>query len=351
MSISAEPLLKAMQNVYGHFPDKHLAESWTPPPAVGGHRGRYLWTDAFGVVNLISLSKLTFDSVYITLASRLIETVHDVLGRTRDGLQRLPCATDSEPLKGGLRIGKVDELGPDGDGQYFHYLTVWMFALNRMSKATGERGYNELAVQLAKAVHPRFMVNRDAARPRMYWKMSEDLSRPLVRSEGNLDPIDGYVVYSLLQSAAGEPVLQSKIAEYKKILETKWRNYGSSDPLDLGMTLWTSHWFVHDPQEEWARGLTQRAFRDLWNVKASGYFDAPLAMRLAFRELGTSLGTRCHPIDSDFEELAHSITSTWESAISEDYDDEDDLGPITCVMYVAAAFPGAFGRGFLGHED
>lgn len=45
------------------------------------------------------------------------------------------------------------------------------------------------------------MYNRDSNRPRMYWKMFIDLSRPAVRSEGNLGPFDGYVTYTLLQAA------------------------------------------------------------------------------------------------------------------------------------------------------
>jgi len=41
-------------------------------------------------------------------------------------------------VAGGLAIGKKDELGRDGDGQYHHYLTLWMFELNRMAVATGQ---------------------------------------------------------------------------------------------------------------------------------------------------------------------------------------------------------------------
>ncbi|TFK49004.1 hypothetical protein OE88DRAFT_453149 [Heliocybe sulcata] len=340
-----------MRNVYGEFPDRKLAKSWVPPPAIGGHRGRYLWTDGFGVVNFISLVRLTADTYYLTLAERLIERVHDVLGRTRDGSRRLPGATDEEPLKGGLRIGKIKETGPDGDGQYFHYLTVWMFALNRMWLISEELKYNDLAIQLARAVHPAFVVDRDSTRPRMYWKMSMDLSRPLVRSEGNLDPIDGYVVYSRLQRSGLGNDLQEEVADYKKIVEAKWRHYGSCDPLDLGMTLWTTHWLVDDPREEWAAGLTRRALGDLRDVVVSRYFDAPLSSRLAFREFGTALGIRCHSGEEDLQELAKKITKTWENEILEDYDPEDELGPITSVMYVAAAFPGAFMNGFMGDED
>jgi hypothetical protein len=36
----------------------------------------------------------------------------------------------------------------------------------------------------------------------MHWKMSIDLRRPAVMSEGNLDPFDGFVTYRLLQEHA-----------------------------------------------------------------------------------------------------------------------------------------------------
>ena len=201
---------QAMESIYGNFSLIEEPKNWTPPLRSGGHRGRYLWTDAFGVINLLTMHKeyqragesTLNDDRYLLLARRLIETVHDVLGRTRDGMSQLPGATEANPLGGGLRIGKTDEYGPDCDGQYHHYLTIWMFALNRMAKASGDISYNRQAVELARAIHPHFFVDRSAKRPRMIWKMSMDLSKALVSSEGNLDPIDGYVVVRLLQASA-----------------------------------------------------------------------------------------------------------------------------------------------------
>ncbi|KAJ9625527.1 hypothetical protein H2203_004284 [Taxawa tesnikishii (nom. ined.)] len=281
---------KAMRHVY-QFPLGEQSPRWTPPPMKEGHRGRYLWTDAFGVLNLITLSKETSHPHYLNYATSLTHTVHETLGRTRDLSSRLPGATDASPLSGGLRIGKEDAEGSDGDGQYHHYLTLWMFALNRLSVVTRDRNFNDQAVELAKAIHPRFVYNRDSARPRMVWKMSMDLSRPLVRSEGNLDPIDGYVVYKLLQQTAGGDVLKEEIADYKKILDTKWRDYSSSDTLDLGMTLWTAHWFAGD--EEWASGLANAAERDMRDLfEEDRYLDHDIRRRLAFREFGTCLGIR-----------------------------------------------------------
>jgi hypothetical protein len=264
-----------MESIYGSFADIKNPEEWMPPLKSGGHRGRYLWTDAFGVINFITLhrewtkssSSTTTGNKYLTLARRLVETVHDVLGRTRDGEARLPGATDENPLGGGLRIGKFDETGVDGDGQYHHYLTIWMFALNRLSLATAEPKYNNQAVALAQAIHPRFFVNRESTRPRMVWKMSMDLSISLVPSEGNLDPIDGYVVCRLLQAAAmatndgkGQ-VLEEEISDYKRVMERKGEHFVSTDPLDLGMTLWTSHWF--SDRESWASKLAGKCFQQI----------------------------------------------------------------------------------------
>ena len=126
----------------------------------------------------------------------------------------------------------------------------------------------------------------------MYWKMPIDLSRPLVRSEGNLDPIDGYVTYKLLATAAAgygqQGVLEEEIGWFRKIVDTKWRGYSSSDPLDLGMTLWTLHW-VRD--EEWAKHMLARAETGLASLVEHGYFERSVTTRLAFREFGDVSGS------------------------------------------------------------
>ncbi|KZO91092.1 hypothetical protein CALVIDRAFT_506161 [Calocera viscosa TUFC12733] len=340
---------RAMQTVYGDFGSlpSIQASSWTPPPAADGHRGRYLWTDAFGVLNFITFYKETREQRYLFLAARLISTVHDVLGRERDGRSRLPGATEANPVAGGLRIGKEQEDGEDGDGQYHHYLTLWMFALNRMALASQDQVYNDLAISLAQTIHPAFVYDRQSARPRMYWKVSMDLSKPLVTSEGNLDPIDGYVIYKLLQRTDGTDVLQDEIDDYRKILQTKWRRYASDDPLDLGMTLWTVQWLQ---EEEWAKELTNKAFTCLSAVWDDGYFDSPSRHRLPFREFGTCLGIQCHDF-AEWQDRARRLILFWEEhgKVPEPPPEHisDKLTPITCVMYAAALYPGAFRQGYL----
>lgn len=245
-----------MQTVYGDFetlkPTQH--KDWCPLPNSGGHRGRYLWTDAFGVINFLTLYKESSDPKYLHFADHLIASVHDILGSTRNGSSRLLGATEQNPLGGGLRIGKEYESGPDGDGQYHHYLTIWMFTLNRMTLATGDHSYNNKAISLAKAIHPHFFHDRTSANPRMYWKISTDMQRPLVANEGNTDPITGFLVFRILQQVANDKsALREEIEDYKRVMNRKGEHKVSKDALDLGMTLWISHWLDGEPLGEQLR--------------------------------------------------------------------------------------------------
>ena len=98
-----------------------------------GHQGRYLWTDSFGMLNFLTMHKECSSTPendntaegYLTFARQLVITVHNVLGRTRDGQSRLPWATDQKPLRGWLRIGKEEACGPNGDRQYRHYMSMF----------------------------------------------------------------------------------------------------------------------------------------------------------------------------------------------------------------------------------
>lgn len=229
-----------------------------------------------------------------------------------------------------------------------------MFALNRVSLASKDRKYNDLAIELAKAIHPAFVYQRTSPRPRMYWKMAVDLSAPLVHSEGNLDPVDGYSMFRLLQSTDGEgsTVLKDEIADYEKIVRTKWKGYSSSDPLDLGMTLWTAHWHAYgDSAEDWAIGLVERADRDVRALVERGYLDRDVGRRLAFREFGTCLGMRTGLGGQEWaDELTSRICEAWEktgvvptpsgSSGAVKTAVGHGLVPITLVMYAAATNPG-----------
>lgn len=240
----------------------------------------------------------------------------------------------------------MEEEGSDGDGQYHHYLTIWMFALNRLSMASKDSKWNEYAVSLAKAIHPRFFVGRDTERPRMVWKIAMDMSRPLVTSQGNLDPIDGYVIFRKLQAASGgKETLKEEIGDYQRVMERKGKHFVSSDTLDLGMSLWTSHWM--DQREEWAADLAKRCVSQMRQLFENGYLEGNPRYRLAFREYGTAMGIGCAKPDDYLEKQRQKIVDIWEQYKSST---PGDLRPISEVMRAAAIVPGAFQAGYFGPE-
>ena len=162
---------------------------------------------------------------------------HPTIGGLRIG-KRLPVRKPSEPF---------DELLEwERDGQYYHYLTRWMHALNRVSQVTGNPTYNLWAIELAKTAHKAFVYEAPDGRKRMYWKMSIDLSRPLVASMGQHDPLDGFVTYNELQASAPNnpdwPNLLREIGEIEELCrEISWV---TDDPLAVGGLLWSSYFLA-----------------------------------------------------------------------------------------------------------
>lgn len=281
---------------------------------------RYLWTDAFAVCNFLELGHRTGDPRYVDFALRLVDQVHHVLGRHRGDDDRhgwLSGLNDKEgeehPTNGGLRIGKpLPERRPDQpfdeqlewerDGQYYHYLTKWMLALNRLARQTGTGLYNRWALELARAAHGGFTyLPPGGETPLMHWKMSIDLSRPLVPGMGHHDPLDGLLTFHELQAlaAAGGLVKQESLA--REILELarmcEGRDWLTDDPLGLGgllsdalraARLMADNPGLHldgllaDLLEASAKGLSFSAGRSV--------LYQPAAQRLAFRELGLAIG-------------------------------------------------------------
>jgi hypothetical protein len=85
-----------------------------------------------------------------------------------------------------------------------------MHALNRVSRFTGDSIYNRWAIELAKTAHAKFTyVPSSGNRKRMYWKMSIDLSYPLVSTMGHHDPLDGFITYLQLQATAAKDATKS----------------------------------------------------------------------------------------------------------------------------------------------
>jgi hypothetical protein len=281
---------------------------------------RYLWTDAFAVCNFLGLYQETGGREFKDLALQLVDQVHDTLGRHRKDDSRTGWigGLDEDqgkkhPTQGGLRIGKglnerglrdpLDEdLEWDRDGQYYHYLTKWMHALNRVSGITGDLKYNTWAVELAKKAHARFVYVSSRGGPkRMYWKMSIDLSRPLVPSMGQHDPLDGFVTYNELQAtAAKDPEksrgndLRSEISDIASICEGK--SWPTDDPLGIGGLLFdafrVAQLMVSGNLEQAGliEALLESSLIGLNSFVKQNSLSLPAGYRLAFRELGLSIG-------------------------------------------------------------
>ncbi|MBS7624747.1 hypothetical protein KEJ29_04110 [Candidatus Bathyarchaeota archaeon] len=279
---------------------------------------RYLWTDSFAVCNFIELYYRKADEKFIRMALKLIDQVHFTLGRHREDDPRsgwISGLSEEEgwkhPTIGGLRIGKpLPERGPnepfdevlewERDGQYYHYLTKWMHALNIVGRSTGCLNYHLWAIELAKRAHKAFVYEMPNGRKRIYWKMSIDLSRPLVPSMGQHDPLDGLVTYMELQaSALGNPSLPG-LAEEIRDMESicDEMSWVTDDPLGIGELLVCSYRLArlivggHFNRPELLTNIMNDALLSLELYLANEPMRLPATMRLAFRELGLSIGLK-----------------------------------------------------------
>ena len=280
---------------------------------------RYLWTDAYAVGNLLRLHAAGGEARDRELALRLVDQVHHTLGRHRpDDARRgwISGLSESDgelqPTRGGLRIGKpLPERAPnepydprlewDRDGQYFHYLTKWMRALAQVAAATGAAAFLRWARELAAAAHAAFTYRpHGGGPPRMVWKMSVDLARPLVPSMGHHDPLDALATYLELAhasppagDAAGGPDLQGEIADAAAMCaEASW---ATDDPLGIGGLLDDAVRLAaileraprHRPL---LRRLLADADASLRAFARTLLSTLPADHRLAFRELGLAIG-------------------------------------------------------------
>jgi hypothetical protein len=267
---------------------------------------RYLWTDAFGVVLLVSLHEELGDDRFIDEAQWLVAEVDRVLGRPR-----------------GIRIGEE----PDRDGQYFHYLAMWLYALAVLARYIPS--YRRKGVELVQQIHEPFLRPGQG----IMWKMKEDLSGPYPGyGLGALDAYDGYVSYRMLDETA----LSREIADMRELIERQAPGLVITQDLGLGMMLWMSHFY---PQEPWARLQRKRCLDMLDRMWVPDrYFcrepDLP-SVKFAFTNYGVSVGLQAANAMPERVELLNSFFARYRSG------DEYDEAAITHVMACSSHFPGA----------
>lgn len=271
---------------------------------------RYLWTDAFGVVLLVSLFTLLDEQRYFDEAEWLVVEVERVLGRPR-----------------GIRIGEA----PDRDGQYFHYLAMWLFALSVLGDLEPE--YRHRGIRLARDVHRAFVIPGVG----VIWKMLEDLSGPYPGfGLGALDAFDGYVSYRLLD----EQALAPEISQVRELIDRDYQHLSIDQDLGLGMMLWLAHFF---PEEPWAKVQIPRSLATLdhmW-IDPPGYCCRARRLpqvKFAFTNYGVSLGLQAVRQHSERVKKLHTFFDRYRSG------DEYDREAITHVMACTAHVPGRFLR-------
>ena len=157
-----------------------------------------------------------------------------------------------------------------------------MRALERAGRVANDEHYRAWAVELAEATHRHFVHPRG-----IYWKMSVDLSRPLVPSQGMHDPLDGLMVTATLGLATEARELARLCAE---------RRWATEDPLGAGGLLLDALGLARLVAEGRTdlEALLAQVLEDcavsLAGVAQEDFVGLRAARRLAFRELGLALG-------------------------------------------------------------
>ena len=266
---------------------------------------RYLWTDAFGVVLLVSLFEELGERTFLDDAEWLVADVNRVLGRSL-----------------GIRIGEE----PDRDGQYFHYLAMWLFALAMLGRHIPD--YKQLGIDLARQIHEPFLVRGRG----VIWKMQEDLSGPYPGvGFGAMDAYDGYISYRMLDDDA----LSSEIADMRTLIDEHNPTLNITQDLGIGMMLWLTHFF---PAEGWAKLQKQRCLETLdgmWN--SVGFFCREPYLpdtRFAFTNFGVSVGLQAVGKMSERVRQLNEYFGSYRSG------DEYDQAAITHVMECSSHLPG-----------
>jgi len=285
--------------------------AWMRTEGIWPNGQRYLWTDAFGVVLLISLHVESGERRYLDQAEWVVAEVDRVLGRPR-----------------GIRIGEA----PDRDGQYFHYLAMWLYALSILGRHLPD--YRRKGVELVRQIHDSFVVPDRG----VVWKMNEDLSAPYPGyGFGALDAFDGYVSYRLLD----EKALSREIADMRRLIDRSAPDLQITQDLGLGMMLWMSQFF---PDEGWARAQKARCLDTIDRMWVEdGYFCREPGLQLvkfAFTNYGVSVGLQAVNAMPERIRRLNAFFETYRSG------DEYDRAAITHVMACSSHFPGYLVRGF-----
>lgn len=165
--------------------------------------------------------------------------------------------------------------------------------------------FSQWACELAKTIHKAFVHQERPEEPkRLYWKMSIDLTYPLVSSMGRHDPLDGLVTYHEVRRqyvGALKCDLDDEIADLSKICSGSIWTTG--DPLGIGGLLFDACRILQMIADEtYAEDQTlllkvlQSSIAGLQHFVAQSTLEHQPEKRLPFRELGLAIGLHGVPM-------------------------------------------------------
>jgi hypothetical protein len=149
----------------------------------------------------------------------------------------------------------------------------------------------------------------------MFWKMSIDLSRPLVESMGQHDPLDGLISYLQLEATAKRFPETPPGYNLKTEIEAmgamcKGQTWATEDALGIGGLLSDAYKLVqlidihHRNETTRLKALLGDIEHSLRAFVTRNQLNLPAEYRLAFRELGLSIGL--HAINRMQKRIAQS---------------------------------------------
>jgi hypothetical protein len=237
-----------------------------------------------------------------------------------------------------------------------------MHALDRIARSTGRAIFSSWACELAEAAHRAFTYQpHPGGRKRMYWKMSIDLTRPLVPSMGQHDPLDGFVTSLQLGATArtlGSPadLPAEASADFASMIDPA--QLATSDPLGLGGLLGDAcrtQQLLDGAGPESLVGLRDAllaaSLLGLRRYAEGPDLRLPASHRLAFRELGLAIGLAgAHAFAQvpGFEELARFAPlgtgneSYWRAPAHREVDSWREHQDINDVMLATSLVPNGF---------
>ncbi|KAK3279286.1 hypothetical protein CYMTET_12825 [Cymbomonas tetramitiformis] len=358
-----------MQEVYGVWSVENVASHQFPKPLPKREAGegileqrRYLWTDAFGVLNYVTLARLACDAparraAYLASAHALIVSVHTTLGNERvetTGWFPMTKADHGDALKPmfqykGLRIGKLharemSDTGMKYDGMYWHYLDTWLFALARYATESKDDTVLQQANMLIHDVHPAFF------RPRagMLWKVNVDLS-PIAGGEYAVnmdDTLGAWLVYNIVAIAAGHRPgivqVSKEIDETGRVLDDNFMTLRTReptwDPLSFGMQAWKLQWLG-----PWADAMRDTFYSGSNITNSLSALDVSKGMQLPFRLYCGLLGAKLSGNDILTHHAEKVLDEITPKAMSE-LVGASEHSAINKVTFAAALEPLAFAR-------